>query len=289
MTGIGPDPRRALPAGPDTPEERESVLVDLEGWLEGPMALLGFVWLALMVVDFVSGLPAILNVIETIIWITFILDFALRFWLAPSKSNYLQHNVLTALSLAVPALRVFRALRVVRALRAARALRTAARGSRLVRVVGSLNRAMRALGRSFRRRGFGYVVALTVVVLLAGAAGMLAFERDIPGSTINNYGTALWWTAMVMTTMGSDYFPHSPEGRVLCVLLAIFAFAVFGYVTATLATFFVGRDAENEDGEVAGEKSVEALRREMDGLRREVRALRTELTGRVSMGVAPKD
>jgi len=287
MSGIGPDPRRALPPGPDTPEERESVLIDLEAWLEGPMALLGFVWLALMVVDFISGLPAWLNTIETIVWIVFILDFALRFWLAPSKLRYLKRNVLTALSLALPALRVFRVIRAVRAIRAARALRTAARGSRVVRVVGSLNRAMHALGRSFKRRGFGYVVALTVIVLLAGAAGMLAFERNVPGSTIHNYGTALWWTAMVLTTMGSDYFPHSPEGRVLCLLLAVFAFAVFGYVTATLATFFVGRDADNDEGEVAGEKSVEALRREIEGLRREVHALRADLVGTAS--AAPKD
>ena len=287
MNDIGPDPRRALPPGPDTPEDRDAILLELEGWLEGPMQVLGFVWLALMVVDFVSGLPGWLSTIETI-WIIFIVDFALRLRLAPDKSRYLRHNVLTALSLLVPALRVFRVFRAVRALRAARALRGAARGSRVVRVVGSLNRAMRALGRTFGRRGFGYVIALTVIVLLAGAAGMLAFERDVPGSTINSYGSALWWTAMVMTTMGSDYFPHSPEGRVLCLLLAMFAFAVFGYVTAALATFFVGRDADNADGEVAGEKSVEALRKEIESLRREVHGLRTDLAPPPGSATAPE-
>lgn len=286
MREIGTDPRRALPPGVATPEERESVLLELEDWLEGPMTLLGFVWLALLIVDFVSGLPAWLGTIETVIWILFILDFALRFWLAPSKRRYLRRNVLTALSLALPALRVLRVFRAVQAIRAARVIRGAARGSRLVRVVATLNRAMRALGRSFRRRGFGYVVALTVVVLLAGAAGMLAFERDVPGSAITGYGTALWWTAMVLTTMGSEYFPNSPEGRVLCLLLAMFAFAVFGYVTATLATFFVGRDAENDEGEVAGARAVDALRSEMEGLRREVQALRAELAGRASRPTA---
>jgi voltage-gated potassium channel len=44
----------------------------------------------------------------------------------------------------------------------------------VVRVVGSLNRAMRALGRSFRRRGFGYVVALTVIVLFARRTARLS-------------------------------------------------------------------------------------------------------------------
>jgi voltage-gated potassium channel len=93
---------------------------------------------------------------------------------------------------------------------------------------------------------------------------------------------------MVMTTMGSEYFPHSPEGRVLCLLLAVFAFAVFGYVTAALATFFVGRDADTPDGEVAGEKSVEALRREIESLRREVNGLRTDLSRPTHVPAAPK-
>jgi voltage-gated potassium channel len=42
--------------------------------------------------------------------------------------------------------------------------------------------------------------------------------------------------------MGSDYWPQTPEGRLLCLLLAIYAFAVFGYVTAAIAAYFVDRD-----------------------------------------------
>lgn len=61
----------------------------------------------------------------------------------------------------------------------------------------------------------------------------------------------------------------------LCFLLALYGFAVFGYVTATLATFFIGRDAEDESAEVAGAKSIEALRAEIAALRDEVRTLRS--------------
>ena len=127
------------------------------------------------------------------------------------------------------------------------------------------------------RRGFGYVLALTVLVTIAGAAGMLAFERDEAGG-LASFGAALWWTAMMMTTVGSDYFPRSPEGRVLCLLLATFAFAVWGYVTATLATFFVGRDAENENAKVAGAKSIEDLRGEIRALRDAVATLTARLS-----------
>lgn len=232
------------------------------------MLVLGFVWLALLVFELTWGLSPLLEIAGTVIWIVFIIDFGVKFTLAPHKLAYLKGNWLTAVSLAVPALRVIRVFRVVRLLRAARA----SRGLRLVRVITSLNRGMRALGASMGRRGFGYVIALTAVVTLAGAAGMYAFENEVPGG-LNSYGVALWWTAMLMTSMGSDYWPRTAEGRVLCFLLSLYGFAVFGYVTATLATFFIGRDAEDQSAEVAGAQSVTELRAEIAALREDVRVL----------------
>lgn len=249
-------------------EERESLLERLENWLETPLLILGFVWLALLIYEFIWNLSPALEILGTVIWIIFIVDFALKFLLAPDKTDYLKSNWLTALSLLVPALRVFRVFRVFRVLRAARAVR----GVRLFRVLTSLNRGMKSLGASFGRRGFGYVVALSVIVCFAGAAGMLAFENEIPEG-IHTYGEALWWTAMLLTSIGSEYFPKTAEGRVLCFILALYGFAVFGYVTATLATFFVGRDAENEDSEIVGAEDVKALRDEITALRTEIKSL----------------
>lgn len=248
-------------------KERSEVLEQLEDWLETPMLLLGFGWLALLVVDLIFGLNPILEVISNVIWIVFILDFGLRFTLAPHKFVYLKHNWLTALSLMLPALRIFRITRVIRLL-------NPARGLRLVRVITSLNRGMRSLRASMGRRGFGYVISLTFVVTFVGAAGMYAFENNNPnGEGLKDYGTALWWTAMIMTTMGSEYWPQTPEGRVLCFILSLYAFAVFGYLTAAIATFFVGRDAENDDGEIAGTKSIVTLHEEIAALRSDIQAL----------------
>lgn len=250
--------------------QRNEVLEQLEEWLETPMVALGFAWLALTVVDLIWGLSPLLEVVNTVIWVAFLIDFALRFTLAPRKLDYLKRNWLTAISLAVPALRIFRIARVVRLLRLARVTR----GLRLVRVVSALNRGMRALGATMGRRGFGYVIALTAVITLVGAAGMYAFESGGTGEAggLESYGMALWWTAMLMTTMGSDYWPQSPEGRVLALLLAVYAFAVFGYVTAAIATFFIGRDAEKA-GELANTRSIEALHAEVAGLRAEIKAM----------------
>ena len=276
MSDVDPREKQAIPGSEKEAldKERYELLQRLEDWLETPMLILAFVWLALLVGELILGENLAFEVIGTVIWIIFILHFAVEFTLAPRKAAYLRSNWLTALSLLVPALRILRIFRVVGLLRLARV----GRGLRLFRVVSSLNRGMRALRATLERRGFGYVILLTILVVFAGAAGMYAFENEVPGG-FDNYGEALWWTAMVMTTMGSEYWPQSLEGRVLCYLLALYAFAIFGYVTATLATFFVGRDAESTEAELAGAEELAALRQELRALREEIRTLSMRSTG----------
>ncbi len=253
-------------------KQRLEVLQQLEDWLETPMLVLSFVWTALFVIDVIKGLSPLLQVVSNVIWVLFILDFGIRFILAPRKIAFLRSNWLTTIALILPALRVFRITRFIRLLNTYRA----ARPLQLVRVVARANRGMRALGKSFRRRGVGYVVTLTLLITLVGAAGMYSFENNPDGQGLNNYSTALWWTAMIMTTMGSDYWPKSAEGRVLCFVLAVYAFAVFGYVTASIATFFVDRDADDDDSEIASAKSIEALHNEITQLREDIQALRNK-------------
>jgi len=106
---------------------------------------------------------------------------------------------------------------------------------------------------------------------------MYAFEREQPDG-LRTYGAALWWTAMLLITVGSQYWPQTPEGQIFCLLLALYGFTVFGYFTATLATFFIGRDAENPEAEVAGAKQLEALQQEIRLLRQDIGLLRTEAT-----------
>jgi voltage-gated potassium channel len=219
-------------------EERLGALVELEEWLRTPMLVLSAAWLALVVAELALGANRLLETLGTVIWVVFLLEFALRLTLAPDRLSFLRANWLSVIALMAPA---FRLLRGVRLLRFARA----ARGLRLVRVVGTANRTMNALRAAMRRRGLGYVAALTALVTLLGAAGMYAFERapEVEGG-FTSFGDALWWTAMLLTTMGSTYWPVTAEGRVLCLLLAVYAFAVFGYITAAFASFFVGRDAQ---------------------------------------------
>jgi voltage-gated potassium channel len=241
--------------------ERNQTLEQLECWLEWPMIVLGFGWLLLLIVELNWGLSRFLELLSRLIWLTFIGEFAVKFTVAPRKMPFLKKSWLTAIALMIPALRVFRIFELMRVLRVARV----ARGLRLVGIVASVNRGMRVLGRAMERRGLGYVVALTAIVTVAGAAGMYAFERDVPGG-LDSYGVALWWTAMLLTSIASEYWPKTAEGRLLCLLLSVYGFAVFGYMTASLASFFIGRDAEQEV-ELASARSIRELRAEIVALR----------------------
>jgi voltage-gated potassium channel len=250
---------KTKPAEPNRPLHRQRwrLLRRINGWLEVPLIVLAVCWLLLLIIDLTRGLSAGLTRTSHIIWGIFIADFLLRFTVAPRKLVFLKHNIITALALVLPAIRILRVVRLLRALR----------GIRLVRVLASINRSMGALSRSMQRRGLSYVIALTVVVLFAGAAGMYAFENNPGHAGLSSYGEALWWTAMLLTTIGSEYWPRTSEGRALTLLLSLYGLGILGYVAGTLATFFIGREAQEPSGDIAGEAAVRELRREIALLR----------------------
>lgn len=269
-------------ARPSSLAQRWRLLHQIAAAAELPMTVLSVVWLVLLVIDLSAGLPRALELANYGIWAAFILHFALEFALAPGKSAYLRRNWITALALILPAFRLLRVLRFFRHLRLLRF----ARPLDLARTLLSLNRGMSVLRRTMARRGLGYVIALTVLVYFLGAAGMLAFEGVANGASdeahtgFAGYAHALWWTAMIMFTMGTDYWPRTGEGRVLCSLLALYGFSMFGYVTATLATYFVGADRKKGD---------EASRPELERLRSELVELKRLLASHPPAPDAPKD
>jgi voltage-gated potassium channel len=252
--------------------KRWRTLCQLQAWLDTPMVVLSVAWLAVVVIQLLDKREnPVLTGITTALWIVFIVDFVVRFALAPGKRTFLKHNWLTLIALVVPALRAFRVLAVFRAA-------SGLRGLQLVRIVGSANRGMNALRHSLARRQFGYVGGMTLLVVTLGAAGMLYFEpaSEVKGG-FTSYADALWWTVMLLTTIGSQFWPTTHEGRILAVLMAIYGLAVFGYITAVLASFFVGRDAEEPAAPVAGADDIRQLRDEIAALRRAL-----EATGAIS-------
>ena len=275
--------------------QRRGLLRTLSSLLDTPMTMLAFVWVILMIVDFSGYQSHALEVAGSVIWMLFIAHFALEFWIAPHKLRYIKTNWLTAIALALPAFRMLRALRYLRVLRAA----GVGRGVFLLRWVTSVNRGAKATRRALRRRGFVYVLALTLLIDFSGAAAMYVFENPLALQSgrlsessqegIHSYGEALWWTSMMMTTMGSDYFPKSTEGRLVALALAIYAFAIFGYITATVASLIIQADhkqAHSGAHHPPTTSQAEYIQSVLDQLQADVAKLRAAINGPAAQGPA---
>jgi voltage-gated potassium channel len=252
-----------------------------------PVTILSFVWVALIILNFVARPSPVLTWLSNAIWIIFILDFLFEVAVAPHKMTYIRRHWLTLLSLALPA---FSMLRILRALQLVR-LAAQSGSLSLLRIVTAVNRGMAATRRALGHRQLGYILVLTLVVMLAGAAGMFGFENPSTlrahgygsvvqqGGGLSSYPEAVWWTAMLMTTIGSSYFPVTPAGQVLSFLLALYALSVFGYITATIASYFVGRKTDDDKQDQSQDRaaSTAALQSELAAVREQLNTLLAHL------------
>jgi len=240
------------------------MLLALVNKLELPMLILSFVWLCILIAELVYGTNPIISNVGTSIWILFIFYYTIRLVTVDNRIAFLKKHWLFVLAILVSVLRFVPFLHsfpLVRAL-------TATFGMQVVWIFASAEHGIRSIRRALGQRGAGYVLAFTFVVIFAGAAGMLHFERisDDPQS-IHTYPFALWWTTMQITNIGSGYTIKTPGGHILCLAISIYAIAVFGYLTALIATYFIDRVAKDQNAEIAWQKSLQDIQEEISRLR----------------------
>lgn len=114
------------------------------------------------------------------------------------------------------------------------------------------------------RGGYGMVIMITwftsskmtnllfsYIAILFGSAyfGSLAFyslEKTL-NSSVHNFGDAVWWACMDVTTVGCSIEPVTSEGRILAVILAVMGMSVFPILTAYITTRFQQRIQKKAD------------------------------------------
>jgi voltage-gated potassium channel len=146
----------------------------IEKNLQLPMLFLSFVWLFVLIIELVNGNTPTLSEFGTTLWILFVFYFILRLVTAPSKPALLRKNWLFIIAILFSVLRFFPALQsflLVRSL-------TVTLGMQVIWIFASADQGIRFVRRALGRRGAGYVLALTAIVLVAGAAALLHFEAE---------------------------------------------------------------------------------------------------------------
>ena len=168
-----------------------------------------------------------------VLWGLFFVEFAAKFTLAPVKRHYLREHWLDALIVLLPFLKL---LRLAQVLRASRALPT----FRLLVFGGRGSQSTLAL---LKRRRLGQLAIISAMVMLVGAALGFLLEAGAPGSPIEDFGDALWWSGALVTTIGSELYPVTAAGRILGFTLMIYAIGIFTYFIGSVASVLVAFDA----------------------------------------------
>ena len=95
------------------------------------------------------------------------------------------------------------------------------------------------------RGRIAFLVAWTVGLDAAGTVLMYLFEHGKRSSGFDDLGGALFWVSAQLTTVSSQMpNPVTTPGRVVDIVLEVWAVSVVAALAASLASFFLARHAE---------------------------------------------
>lgn len=172
------------------------------------------------------------DVLEWTLTVIFFVEFTTRLLAAEPPASYLRRHWPDALAL-LPAIRGIRMLRLLRVLRFAR-------------LFSGVYRASSKYGGLSDHRDFVGLMISWVGLGVICTIALFSAELDDPNKSIKTPFDAIWWGVGALTTVGSDLFPVTLEGKLAAIALMIVGAFLFAAVTATMTSFLV-RPAEQND------------------------------------------
>lgn len=167
---------------------------------------------------------------DTLICCLFLVDFAVCFYVAPSKAKYFFTWGWVDLLASLPVIHIARWGRMARLVRILRVLR----------VIKATKLISEVLLRHKRKNALMVSALVLIVVIFAGSAGALHFESASPEGNILTAHDALWWSITTITTVGyGDFYPVTTEGRCVAVLLMVTGVGTFATLAGLLAAVFM--------------------------------------------------
>ncbi len=84
------------------------------------------------------------------------------------------------------------------------------------------------------------------VLVFTYLASLVFYDYEIlVNPRLADYGDALWWAWMNVTTVGAAIFPVTAVGKVVCVLLPIVGMIFFPIFTVYISQYYTGKKSSN--------------------------------------------
>jgi voltage-gated potassium channel len=221
-----------------------------------PLLVLSALWILVVIAEtcellgwigLSSGQKGALFVADLVLWSVFLADYIVRvFLLAPKRLAYaLQWLNLfdVVVLLSVPVLLVARTA----ILGYVRFFRMVSVGLRLIRGGTHVHAQTKRAAPTLRVAAGRILAVFASVVVIVSVIVVWRAEKDVSGASIKSLWDALWWATVTLFTIGyGDKYPITPGGRVAAVFLMVVGIALFGWLTATLASLVAGQDRASE-------------------------------------------
>jgi voltage-gated potassium channel len=179
-----------------------------------------------VIADLQGTAELVARLIMTVTWFVFAADYFVRLSLASPRGPWFRRHIFDLLVVVLPALKPLR----------------------LLKALTLVHTLQRTAGTALRSRIAIYGAGASVILIWIAALSVLDAERGAPGANIENFGDAIWWAFVTITTVGyGDFYPVTAGGRLIAVLLMCGGVAVVGVVTATLASWVLERVATGHD------------------------------------------
>lgn len=163
--------------------------------------------------------------------IVFILDFFVELGFSDDKGRFFRHRLLFLL-LSIPYLNIINMLDMHLSSEALYFIRFVplARGAlALAIVIGYVSsNAITSL----------FISYLSIMVLVGYFCSLIFYQREAGvNPDVDTYWTALWWSAMNMTTVGCSIAPMTVAGKIVAVVLPVCGMVVFPLFTVYLTDY----------------------------------------------------
>lgn len=163
--------------------------------------------------------------------IIFVLDFFVELRYSHNKWRFVRHR-LVFLFLSIPYLNIINLMNIHLTPDALYFVRfiPLARGALALSIVISYlsSNAVTSLFMSY----------LSIMILVGYFCSLIFYQREAGvNPEVNSYWTALWWSAMNMSTVGCDISPVTVSGKIVAVVLPVSGMIIFPLFTVYLTDY----------------------------------------------------
>ena len=163
----------------------------------------------------------IVNIADVCIYIIFVLDYFIRLFTCSDKKSFFKHNIIDLIAIIPLGFGQSNAFSAFK----------------LIKVVAYILRLLVNIKEILFTNGFIYALGSTFAITIISSIGIYIFEHG--SEDINNYGDALWWSFVTVTTVGyGDISPTTNAGRFIACILMITGIGFLSMLTSTISNFF---------------------------------------------------